>query len=145
MPNKVIAVKEYNFITFTNKNTKSTLKPFKLVRGKFDIPNIGALEVYSSTPKSIKDYQNMFDSKKVPKGAVWRFRQQGDVIEKFGGGRKSLNEYLIDKKVPARYRDSIPVLALGSEIYVIAGVEISELVKIDETTKSTYGINFIRF
>ena len=145
LPNKVIAVKEYNFITFTNKNTKSTLKPFKLVRGKFDIPNIGVLEVYTSTPKNIKDYQNMFDSKKVPKGAVWRFRQQGDVIEKFGGGRKSLNEYLIDKKVPARYRDSIPVLALDSEIYAIAGVEISDLVKIDETTKSTYGINFIRF
>lgn len=145
LPNKVIAVKEYNFITFTNKNTKTTLKPIKLVRGKFDIPNVGVLEVYATTSKNLGVYQNIFDSKKVPKNAHWRFRLPGDMFEKFGGGRKSLNEYLIDKKVPARFRDNIPVLAVENEVYVIAGVEISESVRLDENSKSAYGVNFIRF
>lgn len=145
LPNKVIAVKEYNFITFTNKNTKATLKPIKLARGKYNVPHVGVLEVYTTTPKKMGEFQNIFDSKKIPKGAEWRFRKPGDMIEKFGGGRKTLNEYLIDKKVPARFRDNIPVLALESEVYVIAGVEISELVKLDKTSKSAYGVNFIRF
>ncbi len=145
LPNKVIAVKEYNFITFTNKKTMTTIKPIKLSRGKHSIPNVGVLEVYNTTPASMGQYQNIFDAKKVPKGAEWRFRSQGDMFEKFGGGRKSLNEYLIDKKIPARKRDNLPVLALGNEVFVIAGVEISDLVKIDKTTKSAYGVNFIRF
>lgn len=145
LPNKVIAVKEYNFITFTNKKSKVSLKPIKLARGKYDIPNVGVLEVYTISPNNIGAYQNVFDAKKVPKGAEWRFRKQGDVFEKFGGGRKSLNEYLIDKKVPARFRDDLPVLAIDNEILVIAGVEISELVRIDKNTTSAYGVNFIRF
>ena len=145
LPNKVIAVKEYNFITFTNKNTKTTLKPIKLARGKYNVPHVGVLEVYTTTTKKVGEFQNIFDSKKVPKGVEWRFRKPGDMIEKFGGGRKSLNEYLIDKKVPARLRDNIPVLALDNEVYVIAGVEISDLVKLDKSSKSAYGVNFIRF
>lgn len=146
LPNKVIAVKEYNFITFTNKNSKSTLKPIKFKKGKFDIPNVGALEVYSANAKNIHEYQNVFDAKKLPKNAIWRFRQQGDVFHKFGGGGTvSLNEYLIDKKVPARFRDSVPVLAVDNEIFVIAGIEISDSVKVDKTTTTAYGVNFIRF
>jgi len=146
LPNKVIAVKEYNFITFTNKNSKSTLKPIKFKQGKFDIPNVGALEVFSANAKNIHEYQNVFDAKKLPKSATWRFRKQGDTFEKFGGGgRVSLNEFLIDKKVPSRFRDSIPVLALENEIFVIAGIEISDSVKVDKSTTSAYGVNFIRF
>ena len=146
LPNKVIAVKEYNFITFTNKKTKSTLKPIKLVQGNFTIPNVGALEVKRVTSNNIKECQNVFDVKKVPKGAAWRFRKQGDMFEKFGGGGTvSLNEFLIDKKIPARFRDNLPVLAVDNEIFVIAGVEIADSVKLDKTTKSSYGVNFIRF
>ena len=39
----------------------------------------------------------------------------------------------------------IPVLASGSEILIIAGVEISDKVKIDKNTKTAYGINVVRF
>ena len=67
----------------------------------------------------------------MPKDAVWRFRQDGDVFTKFGGGTKKLKSYLIDKKVPARLRDSLPVLASDNQIYAIAGVEISELAKVE--------------
>lgn len=34
--------------------------------------------------------------------------------------------------MPSRLRDQIPVLASGNEILVIAGVEISDKVKVDE-------------
>ena len=74
---------------------------------------------------------SMNDAKKLPKDAVWRFRKEGDIIEKFGGGTKKLKSFLIDKKIPSRERDILPVLALGNEVFVIAGVEISEKVKVD--------------
>jgi len=145
LPNKIIAVKEYNFITLTNKKSINQMSPIRLVRGKYNIPNVGVLEVYTPVKPTLELYQNVFDAKKVPKGAMWRFRKSGDVFEKFGGGSKSLNEYLIDKKIPARFRDNLPVLALENQVYVIAGVEISDKVKLDSTTTSAYGVNFIRF
>ena len=72
-----------------------------------------------------------FDYRKVPKSAMWRFRQDGDVFTKFGGGSKKLKSFLIDKKIPQRKRDTLPVLADENQVFVIAGVEISELVKVD--------------
>lgn len=145
LPNRVTVIKEYGFITFTNKKLKADIKPIKLKRGKFNIPGVGVLEVYISSNVDLKQYQNVIDAKKVDKNAEWRFRKNGDVFEKFGGGRKSLNEFLIDRKVPSRFRDVLPVLAVGNEIFAIAGVEISDKVKVDKTTKKIYGINFITF
>ena len=65
--------------------------------------------------------------------------------DQFGGGTKSLNEFFIDRKVPSRFRDVLPVLAVGNEILVVAGVEISDKVKVDKDTTQIYGVNFITF
>ena len=73
------------------------------------------------------------------------FRRDGDEFEKFGGGTKSLSDYLIDKKVPVRLRNLTPVLASGNKILIIAGVEISEQLKVDKNTKMAYGINVKKF
>ena len=51
------------------------------------------------------------------------------MFTKFGGGKKRLSSYLIDRKVPQRLRNFLPVLADGNEILVVAGIEISEKVK----------------
>jgi len=40
---------------------------------------------------------------------VVRLRNSGDTIQKFGGGSKSLGDFLTDKKVPLRLRDRLPV------------------------------------
>ena len=56
---------------------------------------------------------------------------------------KKLKSFLIEKKVPARLRDNLPVLAYKNEVYVVASVDISEKVKIDENTKSAYAIEYV--
>jgi tRNA(Ile)-lysidine synthase len=71
----------------------------------------------------------------VPDGAVLRFRRDGDYIQKFGGGTKSLGDFFTDKKVPKRLRDGIPLLTLGKEVLAATGVEISEKLKIDGETR----------
>lgn len=81
-------------------------------------------------PKILK-----FDLDKIPPTAVIRSMHEGDKFKKFGGGTKNLGDYFTDKKIPVRIRKRIPVIADGNEILVACGVEISENVKVDESTK----------
>ncbi len=77
------------------------------------------------------------DMDKIPKTAVFRFREEGDEIERFGGGRKTLKKFFNEEKTPVEERGYLPLIAEpnGKEVYVVCGVEISEKVKVDETTK----------
>ena len=84
------------------------------------------------------------DADKLPRTARWRTRRDGDNFTKFGGGTKGLNAYLIDKKIPARLRDKLPVLANGNDILAIAGIEISDKVKTDLNTLEAYVIEFVK-
>ena len=131
LPFDAVAIKEYDYVAIVNKHKdEQTLdQPFKC--GEFEVEGFGKVCI-----KRVKDFQAKpgvlyVDYRKVPKTATWRFRQEGDVFEKFGGGGKKLKSYLIDKKIPLRIRNVLPVLADGNEIYAIAGVEISEKVKVE--------------
>lgn len=72
----------------------------------------------------------VLDASALPAGSVLRLRAKGDVFEKFGGGTKKLKAFLIDKKIPRRERDLLPVVACGGEVFAVCGVEISEKVMI---------------
>ena len=138
-------IKEYNYITFTNRKFKTKNKHYPFTKGKLDISGYGVIDTVLTKKMNIAEYTHLVDVAKLPKDAEWRFRKDGDVFEKFGGGTKSLSDYLIDKKVPVRLRAIIPVLAKGNEVYIIAGVEISNKLKVDDNTKTAYGINVKRF
>ena len=75
------------------------------------------------------------DADKLPRGAVLRNRREGDVITKFGGGTKSLGDFLTDRKVPLRKRDALTVCALGKEVFFVVGVEISDKIKLTDATE----------
>ena len=73
----------------------------------------------------------LLDKDKVPENAAFRLRREGDFIEKFGGGRRTIKRYLIDKKVPRAMRETLPLLADESgEVYAVCGVEISEKLRV---------------
>lgn len=137
LPLKVSLHKEYDFVTLTNKQKKQVMFSEKHKLGSFIVPYYGKLTI--KKVNSVGDADKLYyDADKVPKDAVWRFRNAGDIFEKFGGGTKKLKSYLIDKKVPSRLRDYIPVLCVGNEVYIIAGVEISDKIKVDKNTKRIY-------
>ena len=77
-----------------------------------------------------------FDADSIPEGAVIRFKRDGDKFKKFGGGTKSLGDYFTDKKIPLWVRDSIPLIAVDSEVLAVCGVEISDRIKISENTEN---------
>lgn len=62
-------------------------------------------------------------------GAVLRFRRDGDVFAPFGGGQKKLKQYFIDIKLPKRLRDRIPLVCIGNEVLVVAGMQVSDKAK----------------
>ena len=83
-----------------------------------------------------KKYTKWLDYDKMKTGLVVRTRKAGDyLVVNSSGGRKKLKDYLIDQKIPRRERDSIPLLASGSEIYWVAGYRISESCKVDRDTR----------
>ena len=89
-------------------------------------------------PKNVKPLK--FDFNGIPKGAVIRFMKKGDKFTKFGGGTKNLGDYFTDKKIPVRLRGKIPLIAKGSEVLAVCGVEISDKIKITEKTDKIYCI-----
>ncbi len=65
-----------------------------------------------------------------------RTRQTGDyLVVNEKGGTKKLKDYLIDRKIPARQRDEIPLIADGHHILWVVGHRISEAAKVTPRTK----------
>lgn len=141
LPMNLIVHKEFDYITLTNEEEKEKTGTWNFKCGNIDIDNFGKLIVKKA--KTIEPVEDslIIDGKKLPKGSVWRFRKEGDFITKFGGGTQKLKTYLLQKKVPLRQRDNIPVLAFENEVFVVAGIDISEKVKIDDTTTNAYLIS----
>ncbi len=75
-----------------------------------------------------------YDADKIPDAAVIRHKKEGDKFTKFGGGTKSLSDYLTDKKVPQSMRSKLPLVCAESEVLIVGGVEISDKIKVDENT-----------
>jgi tRNA(Ile)-lysidine synthase len=78
-----------------------------------------------------------FDEEKLPKGAVFRFRQDGDWIRRFGSGKKTLKKFFNEEKISTAEREWLPMLAQadGNEVFAVCGVELSEKIKVDDGTK----------
>lgn len=66
---------------------------------------------------------------------MWRIRRAGDTFLPYGGGRRSLGDWFTDKKVPSYLRDTLPVLACGSEVLAVARYEISRTLAVEDGSK----------
>lgn len=146
LPNGTKAYKEYDYITIVKKKEpKLATEQFKFKIGKTVIDGFGTINIKTIDPKfaaTIKD-KHIIDLTSLPKNSVWRMRQEGDYLAKFGGGTKKLKAYLIEKKVPVRLRNTIPVLASDNEVYVIACLAISGKLKVTDDTKTAYSIEYL--
>lgn len=133
------AIKEYDkIVLYREKEVLSSTIPFGLGNFEFCGHKISIIE--TKKPENLKSgFYADFD--KIPKTAVIRNKNDGDYFTKFGGGTKSLSDYLTDKKIPYRQRNHIPVLADGNVVLAIFGVAISEKIKVDDKTETVIKIN----
>ncbi len=141
LPFGVKASKEYDYLTLVNKKVDEVVLEEKFHSGEIIVQNFGKIVVKKQKKLEKRENTLYIDASKLPKDAIWRFRKEGDVFTKFNGGSKKLKSYLIDKKVPLRSRKYLPLLAKDNEVYVIAGIEISDKVKVDEKSTNIYSIS----
>lgn len=80
--------------------------------------------------------KELFIDSRAAEGAVIRTRRTGDVFRPFGGGAKKLKDYFIDKKIPLRLRDNLPLLCYNDTIIAVFGVELSYAARLTSESKS---------
>ncbi len=154
LPCGVTAVNDYGKITFRknagkekpetcrNEGIPFAVRAFSVGDQKFAITEAEKGEREALAPVRLKNAgfsarkTLFFNGDKIPDGCVFRTRREGDVFTPFGGKRKKLKEYFIDKKIPARFRDGLALLCRGSEVIFICGIEISDGIKVDKSTSN---------
>lgn len=144
LPNKIKVCKDYDFITIGNIKKKDLSGKANFKSGKTYIEGYGVIRVgHSKKLPAQKPHQHLVDANAIPVEAVWRFRQEGDSFAPLGlNGSKKLKDYFIDKKIPQRLRDSIPVLAVGNKVLCVADIEIADEVKVTNATKDFLKISY---
>jgi tRNA(ile)-lysidine synthetase len=95
--------------------------------------------------KSLK-IDNLIHTKYVDYGKIkgtlsFRTRKLGDYIH-IKSGRKSIKAFMTDEKIPAKERDTIPLVAVENDIVWIVGKRLSEKYKISEETKEVLRITY---
>ena len=76
------------------------------------------------------------DANCLPPNLVVRTRRAGDYLQLVGmTARKKLKDFLIDRKIPASERDSLPLIVAGEEIIWIPGYFLAESVRVTEKTE----------
>ena len=85
----------------------------------------------------IKNYTKCFDYDKITDRVFLRTRESGDYLEiNKDHGKKSLQDYLVNEKVPKEERDQVVLLGCGSHILWVVGKRISEYYKVTKETKN---------
>ena len=142
LPKNLIAVKEYGKVVIYRESKETAAEtPYRTGKTVFGdkvlIAEEQPLKNISGRSFCALNLKNGFyaDENKIPKTAVYRTINQGDVFTKFGGGTKKLCDYFTDKKIPQRLRASIPLLCDGNYVLVIFGVAVSDSVKVESNTK----------
>ena len=152
LPQGVIAEKTHTgILLFSGK--ERVIVPAEAVEEKpFDEKDFEGgmykVNVYTEPPQGEENEWTTLriDGDKLPPNAVFRFRREGDEIEKFGGGKKSLKKFFNEKKLPVECRAHLPLIASADtgEVYVVCGVEIADNLKVTEATKRTLYITLQR-
>lgn len=146
LPYKIKVSKEYDYITigYLKKKQIKENHPFKT--GKMNVEGYGLIKV-GATKKLLpqKMHQHVVDADKIPEDAVWRYKQEGDTFAPLGlNGSKKLKDYFIDKKIPQRMRENIPVLAVGNKILIVADIEIADEIKLTDSSHNFYKITYVQ-
>ena len=135
LPHGVVAHKDGGEIVFTAMSHPDSLGELPFEGKTIE----GVITVTPTESFERNEGELVIDLDKIPKQAVLRHPREKDKIRKFGGGSKSLGDFLTDKKVPLRKRKDLIVLASApdgyknsNEILFVLGVEISSDLKVEE-------------
>ena len=115
------------------------------IPGATPIPPLGQLvsEVLDIKDVSLDEYkktktsgEEIFDLQCITMPLTVRRRKEGDRISPLGAqGHKKIKDLFIDKKIPARERDMIPIVAMNDQPIWVTGICMDSRVKVTPGTK----------
>ena len=86
-----------------------------------------------------------FDLHKLEGGLFVRRRQPGDRFQPLGmRAHKKLQDFMVDAKIPALWRDRIPVVCSSGGIIWLVGWRIDDKVKVTQATRELLRLEFTR-
>ncbi len=130
LPGGLHAIRDKRFL-FLTKDETTVPEPI-IINGTETV--FGSFRLVES-----KSEGNPGDGKKVQevpagfaRGCVIRTRQPGDKIRPFGSkGSRKLQDYLTDRKIAEPFRDQIPLMCRGNEVFLVCGVGAGDVPKWD--------------
>ena len=102
-------------------------------------------EIFSYEGQKIeeKKYTKWLDYDRIEKNPCIRTRKTGDyLVINAQGNTKKLNRCMIDEKIPAEKRDTVPLIACGEEILWMVGGRMNERYKINPQTRKVLVLNY---
>lgn len=101
-----------------------------------------SLEAYKKTKTR---YEEIFDLQSITMPISVRGRKNGDTISPLGiNGHKKLKDLFIDKKIPVKGRDAIPIVVMNNLPIWVIGISIDNKVKVTPHTKKILKLTFQR-
>ena len=141
LPNGRAAIREGNYIVFYMPELfgEDAMKREGISPDSYECPFTNDTSLYTMpAPFAVSTNERegalRVDLDAFPDGCVVRTRREGDFITPYGGRQKPLKKFLTGKKISARLGRKLPLIACGSEVLVVVGVEISDRVKVTEKT-----------
>lgn len=155
LPYGIKATTVYDSLDMLIGNAGSDQKPERLepvelmIPGETNVPGFGKIKCtllnLSEIPEiSRKEYTKCLDYDRITRPLLIRNRQSGDMITVTENGHKKLKDFLIDCKVERNLRDSLPVIASGSDIVWIPGLRLSEAYKVREDTRKVLVVDIVK-
>lgn len=119
------------------------------IQDKLEIPGLGSVEItvfpykkHENIPE--KRYTKWFDYDKITRSILFRTRKAGDYLTiNSRMDHKSLQDYLVNEKVPKDERDCFYVLAEEAHILWVPGHRISEYYKVSDDTRNILQVKVI--
>lgn len=154
LPYEVLGIRTYNGLEIRKNGSDMTdgrekMQPVLIkIPGETRLDGIGMLEctiINKDTNLEISKnlYTKMLDYGKIYGALCIRNPMPGDYfIVNRQGERKKLSRFFIDSKIPKEERESVLVLATGSQICWIIGMRISEDLIITNDTEKILQISF---
>lgn len=147
-PGKVLCVTDANEMVLKKSgtrvlSTKQTRYAYKLDLGRAcAIPESGSsicCRELAGRPSRLKKEREDFavlDRERIKFPLVVRNRRSGDLFQPLGQDRPmKLKNFLINRKIPKEKRGFLPLVLSGGKIVWIAGVAVSDSVKVTEGTR----------
>jgi len=94
--------------------------------------------------QEISNWEAYLDAEVIGTDGLLRTRRPGDAFQPLGmdGRHKKINEFMINEKIPAEWRNTIPLLVVNQQILWVCGYRVDERARLQPHTKKILHLKF---